>query len=53
MDGPLLVLGNIVEVDDALGGGLKLDVLPSGEVWEKCLLHHKDSNNPGIQLGLF
>ena len=39
MDGSLLVLGDIIEVDDLLGWGLKVDVFPLGVVGEVVIFH--------------
>ena len=39
VDGSLLVLGDIIEVDDLLGWGLKVDVFPLGVVGEVVIFH--------------
>lgn len=39
MDGPLLVLVNVLEIDDAFGGRFKFDCFPLGVVGEDSALH--------------
>jgi hypothetical protein len=45
MDRPLLVLSNVIEVDDPLGGSLKVDRLPLAIIREDGVLHVYNNNS--------